>query len=602
MTQFIISTPGTNPSNSQPEIQAALDAVALAGGGEVFISSGTYLIGATLSIGNNTHLRMEQDTVLLRNFSNNGPPLLTNKLPTMGTIENRNIRVSGGTIATRNDAHEGKQIAFERVNYLTIDHVHIENVRRNWMIAIGQCNDVVVSNIVTTFTPPTAPLQIQNEDGLHFTGGSRIAVTNCVIHSGDDALSITQEGFANILDMSDIVVSNCTLISDESNCLRVWVSNQAGTAKTIRRVRVANCIGRVGLPALKSGHGIEIADTEGESGRLTDIEVDGFWMDCTNNGGYPVILSGVSRVRLQSVTAWHPGTAIKVDDCTDVELRDCIVDTPWGVAAQCLLVGLNLPCTNFRLIGGKYLNAPNHAVAVGASLHVSKFQVLGVNISNAALHGLIVRGQGGLVSGNVIDNCGQHGIYETGLSAANSFIGNVVTNTGMAPLSLSSTANSYAIRNTTNPGQGIVDTGGFRQTIDGWYFDNVPANSSAFVELPRFALQGGVAAVAGRFRAARKGSITAVVVTSTVNVTAGSLGVLVYRNIGPAGSITPGDIIAVGLAATLNTTVGQTQRHAVTAAEQVHEFNAGDEIFLALASSTLTPNNVCIRCAIEIED
>ena len=133
----------------------------------------------------------------------------------------------------------------------------------------------------------------------------------------------------------------------------------------------------------------------------------------------------------------------------------------------------------------------------------------------------------------------------------------------------------------------VSATGGFRQTIDGWYQDNVVA-SQANVELAR---------ATGRFRAARAGSVTAVVVTATEARTAGTLTVEVFKNTGLAGAAGAG----TGLTAILDGT--NTSRKATTQAKDTDAFAAGDELYVVLSTDAgWLPVTSDVRVALELED
>lgn len=132
----------------------------------------------------------------------------------------------------------------------------------------------------------------------------------------------------------------------------------------------------------------------------------------------------------------------------------------------------------------------------------------------------------------------------------------------------------------------LTATGGFRQTIDGWYQDNVAA-SQTNVELTR---------ATGRWVAPRAGSVTAVSVTSTEARTAGTLTVEVYKNTGLSGAAGS----SVGLTAVLDGT--NTSRKATTQAKDTDTFAAGDELYACITTGgAWAPTTADIRVALEVE-
>jgi hypothetical protein len=199
-------------------------------------------------------------------------------------------------------------------------------------------------------------------------------------------------------------------------------------------------------------------------------------------------------------------------------------------------------------------------------------------------------------------DCTSWGIFEDpSVASDNLFLGNRLFNNALGPISFGGT-NSQAIRNVAEATVKVADSGGFRQTIDGWFAENVAANITTPLEISRFDVPAGVAAVVGRFRAVRDGSVTGIVVTSTADCTAGSLTATVYKNTGLASAV-PGTATSMSLSATLNSTAGNTRRKSATAAARVHAFDAGDEIYIAITTDmSWAPTTADIRCAIEIED
>lgn len=432
MPRIVITDAGSATDDHRELIQRALDAVDKAGGGEVVIPDGTHMLGPlpdnqvppraggwSLQLGDNTHLHLGAGATLVRRFAGGGiNATVRNKNVEQG---NKNIRLTGGTIKTLGPANAGKHLAFVHVDGLALRDMRFEGVTGDWNVAISSCTDVTVSGVVMN-----SGTQV-TEDGLHFMGGERIAVTNCIIHCGDDALSFTQEAANEKLDLTDVVVSNCYLWSEKANAVRIWAVQ--GDVRALRRIRLSNIVAKVGTDAEHAGNGILIQDLNraelAADSRISDVEIDGFWLDASRNGASPVIIEGVDRVRLDRVVCWHPGTRIMIDASRDVELADCIVDAPRGEAAQCVLVGAKGDCTNLRIRGGAYRGARHHAIVLGADKLLDGFEVSGAQITGGALSGLVLgRTKNGFVSGNIFCDNASWGIEETKDSADNEFLAN----------------------------------------------------------------------------------------------------------------------------------------------------------------------------------
>jgi polygalacturonase len=432
MPRIVITDAGSATDDHRELIHRALDAVDKAGGGDVVIPDGTHMLGPlpdnqippqaggwSLQIGDNTHLQLGAGATLVRRFAGGGiNSTIRNKNVDQG---NKNIRITGGTIKTLGPANAGKHLAFAHVDGLAIRDVRFEGVTGDWNVAISSCTDVTVSGVVMN-----SGSQIY-EDGLHFMGGERIAVTNCIIHCGDDALSFTQEAPDEKMDLTDVVVSNCYLWSEKANAVRIWAVE--GKGRALRRIRLSNIVAKVGTDAEHSGNGIVIQDQNRaeptSDSRISDVEIDGFWLDASRNGASPVIIDGVDRVRLHRVVCWQPATRITIDSSRDVELTDCVVDAPRGEAAQCVIAGAKGDCTNLRIRGGAYRGARHHAIVLGAEKRVDGFEVSNVQIAHGALSGLVLgRTKNGLVFGNTLGDNASWGIEETKDSADNEFMAN----------------------------------------------------------------------------------------------------------------------------------------------------------------------------------
>ena len=133
----------------------------------------------------------------------------------------------------------------------------------------------------------------------------------------------------------------------------------------------------------------------------------------------------------------------------------------------------------------------------------------------------------------------------------------------------------------------ISATGGYRQWIDGWYQDDVPASQSA-VALRRVG-SGDVECAGSSFLAPRAGSVTAVAVYSNAARTGGTLMVTVTIN-GAATSLT----------ATLDGT--NTTFNAGTSAKDTIVVAAGDLIGATITTdASWAPTTADIRVTVELE-
>jgi len=122
--------------------------------------------------------------------------------------------------------------------------------------------------------------------------------------------------------------------------------------------------------------------------------------------------------------------------------------------------------------------------------------------------------------------------------------------------------------------------------VDGWTQDNVTANQTN-IELTR---------ATGRWRATRAGSVTGLVVTSTLARTAGTLTIKLFKNTGLAGA-------AGAQLGTITAVLDGTNTSRLSSIQKTGSatFAAGDELFITVTTdSAWTPTTSGIRCALEI--
>ncbi|MBX3427452.1 MAG: hypothetical protein KF688_17365, partial [Pirellulales bacterium] len=185
-------------------------------------------------------------------------------------------------------------------------------------------------------------------------------------------------------------------------------------------------------------------------------------------------------------------------------------------------------------------------------------------------------------------------------SGSNVIVGNQVSGNGgttYPPIGLTGTT-SVVARNFAGAGVDVADSGGFRQTIDGWIKDG-GLTSLTNSEMARNNFTTGNAG-AGRFRAVRSGSVTGLVITSDVpsaTTVTGTLTAEVFINL---SGITGGSGTGTGLTAALDST--EKNIKATTQAMNADPFQAGHEIYVALTTAAWSATGAKIRCAIEIED
>ncbi len=254
-------------------IQRAIDA-----GGIVHFPAGTYLSG-TIYLKSGGGLDLAPGALLLastdpgdynasdfcpqnRPDSPAGPPRPMDWVSgahLIVALEQRDVVIrGGGTISGNQDAfgpiavedpagrlttpmpwRPGELIWFCESDRVTIQNVNLIDAPF-WTCLIQGCNEVLIDNIRLSMNVWT-----RNGDGITIDSSRNVAVSNCVIRSGDDCLVIKADHrrLKRRQACENVVVSNCVL---ESTCYGVRVGVGNGV---MRNVRVDNVVARCRIAA-----------------------------------------------------------------------------------------------------------------------------------------------------------------------------------------------------------------------------------------------------------------------------------------------------------------------------------------------------------------
>lgn len=299
---------GDGRTVSTKALQSAIDACNAAGGGEVRVPPGTFIIG-TVYLKSNVHLYL-QSGAIIRGSSNlddyepytpekpfvpihkgmffaedaenitisgagqidgNGDVFFeldkAKKLDattTQYTRQKENFRrvasgIGDGPVVPRDRPYQ--MFVFSNCRRITVKDVFITNAPF-WCLHFADCDSVHVSGI-RLWTNMLAP----NADGIDVTSSRNVSIDNCDIRAGDDAIVITGYdhhfeilGYKRLRHVSEnIVVSNCNLQSYSSG-IRIGFLDQ----NTVRNVHVSN----VNITNSTRGVGIFLRD-EGSLENIT---------------------------------------------------------------------------------------------------------------------------------------------------------------------------------------------------------------------------------------------------------------------------------------------------------------------------------------------
>jgi polygalacturonase len=223
-------------------IQAAVDACAAVGGGNVYFAPGAYLSG-TIFLKNGVALYLEAGATLLGSKRLEDYPVTVSKIRSFtGTYTDKSLIYGEGlsniAILGRG-VIDGQGAAF-----------HGPYKVRPYMIRIIDCRGVLVADVTIRNSPmwvqhylasdqieirnvTVHSLVNQNNDGIDIDGCQRVRISDCEIVSGDDAIVL--KSTLN-RPCRDIAVTNCVL-STRCNALKLGTESNGG----FENIVVSNC-------------------------------------------------------------------------------------------------------------------------------------------------------------------------------------------------------------------------------------------------------------------------------------------------------------------------------------------------------------------------
>ncbi|MEI7834682.1 MAG: glycosyl hydrolase family 28 protein, partial [bacterium] len=224
-------------------IQAAIDACAARGGGQVLLRAGIFLTG-TVRLRSHVTLHLTSSAVLLGSPDINDYQIDARQHYAPGIIgpvlvfaeDCEHVGITGSGTINGNGASFPRAMAVLRpvmVRFRDCQHVIMRNCMlrdgSSWAVHAVGCQDVRFEDLSID------NLLHATSDGLDIDGCEQVFVSRCAIASGDDsiALKATQPG----RPCRDIVISDCHLRS-YCQALRVGPESLAEFA----RIVVSNCI------------------------------------------------------------------------------------------------------------------------------------------------------------------------------------------------------------------------------------------------------------------------------------------------------------------------------------------------------------------------
>ncbi len=249
-------------------IQAAIDACGAAGGGQVAVPAGVFVVG-TLALQDNVDLHLMQGATLRgspdqADYTKRHNAPYDNGFPSEGTYgfhlitawRKTNISITGlGTIDGNGPAFFGPPVASpikdsvwdrtgrwrpaQMIGLVECSAVRISDITcRNspyWTIWPYACREVVISGVKIRNDWRTP-----NGDGIDPDCCTNVIIANCDIQAGDDAIALRADRAYSgpELDLQDVTITNCILRSPLGG-LRF---GPTGDLSTIRNITVSNCV------------------------------------------------------------------------------------------------------------------------------------------------------------------------------------------------------------------------------------------------------------------------------------------------------------------------------------------------------------------------
>jgi polygalacturonase len=236
---------GDGTTKDTVAFQRALDACAVAGGGDVIVPSGTYLIGS-VQMGFGTVLLLKTNSVIIGSDDTNDYPMIDVRWEgrwepgRRALIYAANVDHIGIIGPGRIEGNRAMAAPQNPRGAVVLEPISCSDVRwegftvkqgGNWATHPTYCSDVLIKNVNI----------VGDRDGIDVDSCNRVRIEGCDIDTGDDSISLKSGRGLNGARIGrptqNVLISNCKL-----HCRRfAGVGIGSETSGGIRNVQIEHC-------------------------------------------------------------------------------------------------------------------------------------------------------------------------------------------------------------------------------------------------------------------------------------------------------------------------------------------------------------------------
>ena len=263
---------GDGTNRDTVAFQKALDACAVAGGGEVLVPAGTYLIGS-VQLGNATILRLAQGSVIRGSGDTNDYPMMDIRWEgrwqpgRRALIYAANVDHTGIIGPGRIEGNAAMAAPQNPRGAVVLEPISCNDMRwedftvtqgGNWATHPTYCSQVLMKNVKI----------IGGRDGVDVDSCKDVRIDGCDIDTGDDSISLKSgrglDGARVGKPTENVVISHCTLHGRHFACLGIGSETSGG----IRNVRIEHCT------LTSRSYGVYVKTRIGRGGVIENISGD----------------------------------------------------------------------------------------------------------------------------------------------------------------------------------------------------------------------------------------------------------------------------------------------------------------------------------------